>query len=114
MGKILEAFLTDQLQVDVVTEQRTPEHQRLCDKSRALQEKLNAKLDAEDKDMLAELVDTLFSEGCVDAQKKFERGYRLGVLMASEIFTEQDMFLTWPVDRPCRSKEQLRTEGKKE
>lgn len=58
-----------------------------------LQEKLGEKLNAEEKELLTELVEPLFDEGCVDAEKKFERGFRLGVLMTAEIFTEQDIFL---------------------
>ena len=93
MGKILEAFLTDQLRVDDVTGQRTAEHQRLCEKACELQEELTEKLNDVEKEMLTELVDTLFDESCIDAEKKFERGFRLGVLMTAEIFTEQDIFL---------------------
>lgn len=93
MGKILEAFLTDQLRVDDVTGQRTPQHQKLCEKACELQDKLSEKLNTEDKETLDELVDIIFNESCVDAEKKFERGYRLGVLMTAEIFIERDIFL---------------------
>ena len=93
MGKILEAFLTDRLHVDDVTGQKTAKHQRLCEKGCELQDKLAEKLNDKEKEMLSELVDTLFDEGCIDAEKKFERGFRLGVLMIAEIFTEQDTFL---------------------
>ena len=93
MGKILETFLTDQLHVDSIQEKRTPEHQELCEKWYDLQEKLSKTLSSEEKELLTELVDTLFQEGSLDAQKKFERGFRLGVLMTAEIFTEQDIFL---------------------
>ena len=80
MGKILEAFLTDQLRVDSGTERRSPEHQKVSDRGYELQEKLAEKLNDEEKEMLTELVETLF-------------GFRLGVLMTAEIFAEQDMFL---------------------
>ncbi len=40
MGKILEALLTEQLRVDSGTEQRTPEHRALCEKSGTLQDAL--------------------------------------------------------------------------
>ena len=93
MGKILEAFLTDQLRVDDVTGQRTAKHQKLCEKGCKLQEKSAEKLNDEEKERLTELADTLFDEDCIDAEKKFERGFRLGVLMTTEIFTEQDIFL---------------------
>lgn len=70
-----------------------PQHQKLCEKACELQDKLSEKLDAEDKETLTELVDTICDEGSVDAEKKFERGYRLGVLMTAEILTERDIFL---------------------
>lgn len=93
MGKILQAFLTDQLRVDSGTEKRTPKHQKLSDRGFELQEKLAEKLNEEEKEMLTELVEVLFDESCCDAEVKFERGFRLGVLMTAEIFTEQDIFL---------------------
>lgn len=92
MGKILEAFLTDQLRVDSGTERRSPEHQKVSDRGCELQEKLAEKLNDEEKEMLTELVETLFDESCYDAEAKFQRGFRLGVLMTAEIFAEQDMF----------------------
>ncbi len=85
MGKILEAFLTEQLRVDSGTERKSPEHQEVSDRA----EKLND----EEKAILTQLVDTLFDESCYDAEAKFQRGFRLGVLMTAEIFAEQDMFL---------------------
>lgn len=93
VGKILEAFLTDQLRVDSGTERRSPEHQEVSDRGCELQEKLAEKLNDEEKAILTQLVDTLFDEGCYDAELKFQRGFRLGVLMTAEIFAEQDMFL---------------------
>lgn len=93
MGKILEAFFNDQLHIDDVTWERTPKHQRICERACQLQDQLSEKLDAEDKKLLDELVDAIFDEGCVDAEKKFERGYRLGVLMTMEVFSGQDSFL---------------------
>ena len=93
MGKILEALLTDQLRVDSGTERRSAKHQQLCDKGGELQEKLAEKLTDEEKEMLTELVDTLCETSCYEEQKKFERGFRLGVLMTAEIFKEWDTFL---------------------
>ena len=93
MGKILEAFSADQLRIGSGTEKRSAKQQQLCSRGDELQEKLAEKLNTEEKAMLTELVDTLFEEGCYEEQKKFERGFRLGVLMAAEIFTEQDIFL---------------------
>ena len=93
MGKILEAFLTEQLRVDSGTERKSPEHREVSDRGCELQEKLAEKLIDEEKEILTQLVDTLFDESCYDAEMKFQRGFRLGVLMIAEIFAEQDMFL---------------------
>ena len=90
MGKILGAFLTNQLRVDSGTEGRSPERKRLCDKGSELQNKLAEKLNDKEKEMLTELVDRIFEESCYDEQKKIERDFWLGVLMTAEIFTEQD------------------------
>lgn len=93
MGKILEAFLTYQLHADSGTEGRSSKQKRLCDKGSELQNKLAEKLNDEEKEMLTELIDTLFEESCYDEQKKFERGFRLGILITAEIFAEQNIFL---------------------
>ena len=93
MGKILEALLTEQLRVDSGTEQRTPEHRALCKKSGTLQDALAETLNDKQKELLEELVETLFDESSCNEQVKFERGFRLGVLITSEIFYGQDIFL---------------------
>ncbi|MBO5031798.1 MAG: hypothetical protein J6D08_07920 [Lachnospiraceae bacterium] len=93
MGKILEAFLTEQLRVDSGTDRRNPEHQELCEKGKEFQDRLGETLNDKQKAILAELVETLFDESSCAEQVKFERGFRLGVLMTAEIFTEQDIFL---------------------
>ena len=93
MGKILEAFLTEQLRVDSGTERRTPEYQALCEKGGELQDQLAETLNDKQKKILEELVETLFDESSCNEQVKFERGFRLGVLITSEIFYAQDTFL---------------------
>lgn len=93
MGKILKALLTEQLRVDSGTERRTLEHQALCEKSGTLQDALAETLNDKQKEMLEELVETLFDESSCNEQIKFERGFRLGVLITSEIFYAQDIFL---------------------
>ncbi len=92
MGNILTAFLTDQLRVDSGTEKRTPEHQELCEKGNELEEQLAEMLNDKQKSILTELVETFFDESCCAEQVKFERGFRLGVLITSEIFYGQDIF----------------------
>ncbi len=93
MGKILEAFLTEQLHVDSGVVKRSPEHQEVCERAEKLLEKLAEKLNDEENALLTQLLDTLFDESCLDAEAQFQRGFRLGALMIAEIFAEQDMFL---------------------
>lgn len=93
MGNIVTALLTDQLRVDSVTERRTPEHQALCEKGNRLQEELAKTLNDTQKAILEEMVETLFDESSCNEQVKFERGFRLGVLITAEIFFGQDTFL---------------------
>lgn len=93
MGNIVTAFLTDQLRVDSGTERRTPEHQALCEKSGELQDQLAETLNDKQKAILEEMVETLFDESSCNEQVKFERGFRLGVLITAEIFFGQDTFL---------------------
>lgn len=93
MGKILEALLNEQLRVDSGTEQRSSEHQALCKKGNELQDRLAETLNDSQKALLEELVNTLFDESGCSEQLKLEQGFRLGVLITSEIYYEQDKFL---------------------
>ena len=69
MGKILEAFLNEQLHVDGGTEGRSLEQQKICERGSELQDKLAKKLNNEEQEMLSELVEILFKESCYDEQK---------------------------------------------
>ena len=93
MGKILDALLNDQLRVDSGTERRSPEHQALCEKSGELQDQLSKTLNDAQKAIMKKLEETNFEESCYAEQAKFERGFRLGVLITAEIFFGQDTFL---------------------
>lgn len=93
MENILEAFLNEQLHVDSETKHRTPEHQALCEKIGALKDQLAETLNDKQKAILEELIETLFDESSCNEQVKFEHGFRLGVLITSEIYYKQDIFL---------------------
>lgn len=92
MGRILEAFAEDELHVIPSEEIRSPKHQKLNDKVCELQEKLEEKLNNEEKELLSELMDVMSDENCCYAQSKFIRGYRLGSLMTMEIMSGQETF----------------------
>ena len=93
MKRLLEAFAGDELHVLPATEKRNPEYQKLHDRSYELQEKLERKLNDEDRELLNKLLDTISEINCHYAQNKFIRGYSLGVLMTMEVCSEQDTFL---------------------
>lgn len=93
MGRILETFAGDELHVIPSDEIQSPKHQELFDKVCKLQEKLEEKLNSEEKELLNELMDAVAEEHCCYAQGKFIRGYRLGALMTMEIMSDQETFL---------------------
>lgn len=93
MGKILNAFADGRLCMEEEVENRSKEHQWLSEKAYRLQEELEEKLGDEEKELLEDLVDTVFEESCCYAQNRFVRGYRLGVLMTVEVFQQQDTYV---------------------
>lgn len=93
MGKILDAFAENELYTTEVIEKRSPQRQRLIEKSDELHSKLEQKLNSEDNELLEQLLEVISDESCCYAKENFIRGYRLGILMATEIFSEQDSFL---------------------
>ena len=92
MGRILEAFAEGELHVIPSNEIQSPKHQELFDKVCKLQEKLEEKLNSEEKKLLDELMDAVAEENCCYAQGKFIRGNRLGALMTMEVMSEQETF----------------------
>ena len=93
MGKILDEFADDQLLVNAAACERTNHHQYLCEQVEILQNKLESKLNDEDRVLLQKLADAYYDESCCDAHNNFVRGYRLGVLMTMEVFEGQNSFL---------------------
>ncbi len=93
MGKILDAFADGRLCMEEEVEKRSQEHQGLSEKACRLQEELGERLNDEERELLSDLVDTVFEECCCYAQNRFVRGYRLGVLMTMEVFDQQDTYV---------------------
>ena len=93
MSTILKALANDDLHVLEITEKRGPERQKLIDLSVTLRAKLEQQLDNTDKELLAQLINTIYDETSLYAQDRFMRGYQLGVLMTAEVFSEKDIFL---------------------
>lgn len=93
MGKILDAFADGRLCMEEEVEKRSLEHMELSEKACRLQEELEERLKGEERELLNELIDTVFEECCCYAQNRFVRGYRLGVLMTIEVFDQQDTYV---------------------
>ena len=56
-------------------------------------DRLEERLNDEEKELLNCLIDTILAEGTCYAQSKFVRGYQLGVLMTAEVFEVQSTFI---------------------
>lgn len=93
MGKILDAFANNGLFVVELTDKRTPQRQKLAEEGLKLHNKLKEKLNDEQKELLEQLIETIYEENCHYVQERLIRGYRLGVLMTMEVFSEQDTYL---------------------
>lgn len=93
MSTILEAFANDDLHVLEITEKRSPERQKLIDLSVVLRSKLEQNINDSDKELLDQLLNAVYDETSLYAQDRFINGYRLGTLMATEVFQEKNTFL---------------------
>jgi len=76
-----------------LTDKRTPQRQKLAEEGLKLHNKLKEKLNDEQKELLEQLIETIYEENCHYVQERLIRGYRLGVLMTMEVFSEQDTYL---------------------
>lgn len=92
MGKILEAFFTEQLMVDEVMSERTPWQEELLKRVNESRAELEEKIDDGTKQLLEEYKDAVNNENYAYALNKFIRGYELGVLMMAEVFQDRGKF----------------------
>lgn len=92
MGKILEAFANNILNTVETIENHNPQRQKLLEKNMQLYNELLQKLNDEEKNVLEKLLDVISDESCYDAQHNFVRGYYLGTIMTTEIFSEKESF----------------------
>lgn len=99
MQRILEAFANDALRVEADVGQRAPEHQKVCELTMELEQKLVERLGDEEKKLFEKLMDAMASESSYYAEGRFIHGYRLGVLMTMEVFMDSDIYLWKGMDR---------------
>lgn len=88
----MQALAGDQLLVNDASGERTPKHQRICDKCCKLQEELEKKLDEDTKLLLTDLVNAIYDEEYQEIVGSFDRGYSLGVLTTMEVFEHYNSF----------------------
>lgn len=93
MSTILEALANNDLHVLEITEKRSPERQKLIDLSVVLRSNLEQNMNDSDKELLDQLLNTVYDETTLYAQDRFINGYRLGTLMATEVFSDKNTFL---------------------
>lgn len=99
MQRILEAFANDSLRVEADVEKRSKDHQRVWELTSRLQDELEERLGQKEKELFEKLMDTMASESSYYAQERFIYGYRLGVLMTMEVFSDPDIFAWKGMDR---------------
>lgn len=83
---ILEAFATDNLTVEPVSHKGSEEYEKAKALSYKLNEELCSKLNEEQKKLLEEYLDAYADENHLYAVDRFVAGYRLGVLMTTEVY----------------------------
>lgn len=96
MGKVLDALANDALRVEAGIDKRSPEHQKIYDEMLELQDEMEKRLGAEEKELFKKLLDLQFQEGVFYAQERFTFGFRLGsrimveALLDIQEFTHKD------------------------
>lgn len=78
--------------MDDFVSERLPEHKELDNEISILHGKLAKNLNEEERELLGRLVDTMNAESNCFGIENLIRGYRLGVLMTTEIYQEQDQY----------------------
>ncbi len=92
MGKILKALANGGFCTQTITEKRSPEHQKACDKAYTLLEQMEKRLDGEERELLDKAFDSLTTEHCYSEANQFVRGFRLGALIMLEILENREEF----------------------
>lgn len=90
MGKLLEAFAENELSVIPVTYKGNAQYQEAVDSMCRLAEQLSEKLDEEGNQLFEKFRNAQAKAEWNYARDRFIDGYRTGVLMMTEIFTESD------------------------
>lgn len=86
MNRILEAFAEDNLASNPTTYKENHEYRKAIKAMYETAETLEAKLNAEEKELFERFRDLQSDESHVYQVDRFIRGYRVGVLMMVEVF----------------------------
>lgn len=88
MGRILEAFATDKLTVDPGIYAGSPEYRKARQLYCDLEDQLLENMSEQDKELFEKYTDAILEANQIYSTDRFMNGYRLGVLMTTETFTE--------------------------
>lgn len=93
MNKILEAFAVDNLSVNPAIYRGNSKYRKAIKAMYETAETLEGKLNDEEKQLFEQFCDAQSEESYIYELDKFIRGYRIGVLMMVEVFTETSDFI---------------------
>lgn len=93
MGKILRAFVNEDLQLDAIIYRNSEESQKARDYAKKLADQFRAQLNEELRKQFEEVVDAMDNEAFEYDLDRFICGYRFGALMTTEVFTGMDELL---------------------
>lgn len=93
MGKILEAFASNHLIVEPTLYEGSAEYKKAKHLYCELGDQLLMKLNDEEKELFEQYVDAQREESILYANDRFVSGYRLGVMMTMEVYSDQDNLL---------------------
>ena len=90
MGKIIDAIANDRLCVEPITFKGDPKFKQAKDRYCSYGEMLLEKLNEEEKILLQDYDFALNEERTLYGNDCFSKGFRLGVLIMTEVFTNED------------------------
>lgn len=88
MGKILNAFVREELRLEPFTDFDSEETKKAREYAERLAVRFSERLSAEQEQLFEELTDAQAEEADLYSVDRVIFGYRLGVLMMMEVFTD--------------------------
>lgn len=100
MGKILQALASDNLSAEPSIYKGTSAYNKARDTYCSLGEKLLSVLNDDEKQLLEDYTSAQADESQLYSADRFVSGFKIGLLMAVETFTETDEFILTSTSLP--------------